>query len=294
MNTVLARLRALGDDFTPQQIVATRDLFAPLVPTPESVDAIVQRDITYGADARHRLDVFSPRASRAPRPVVLYVHGGGFVQGDKGAAGAPFFNNFGAWAVREGFVGVTLTYRLAPAFGWPSGGEDLQQAVDWVRHHIAQYGGDPKGIVLTGQSAGATHVATWLAGQGVPAGSVPDIAGAALFSGVFDIELADRSPPNKAYYGDDAARYAGMSTLAALATTKVPCFYTISELDPPQFQRQAAALVNARFAATGRLPELHYLVGHNHVSSVMQMGSAVDTLGGPLAEFVRRVCGAAG
>ncbi len=47
--------------------------------------------------------------------MVVFVHGGGFVQGDKGAADAPFYNNFGAWAVRAGFVGVTMT--LSPGAG---------------------------------------------------------------------------------------------------------------------------------------------------------------------------------
>jgi acetyl esterase/lipase len=290
-DSVMTRLRALGNDFTPEQIVATRDLLAPWVPTPEQVGAVVTRDVCYGPDARHRIDVFTSRESSAPRPVVMYVHGGGFVQGDKGAAGAPFFNNFGAWAVREGFTGITLTYRLAPAFRWPSGGEDLGLAVEWVRRNAAQYGGDPDRIVLTGQSAGATHVATYLAGQGLPAGSTPAIAGAALFSGVFDLTLSDHNELHAAYYGTDYQQYERMSTVAALGAIAVPCLYTISELDPPQFHRQAAAVVSARIAATGRVPELLYLVGHNHVSSVMQLGSPADTLGAPLTQFVRRVSG---
>ena len=57
------------------------------------------------------------------------------------------------------------------------------------------------------------------------------------------------------------------------------------------FQAQAAALVAARWAARQRYPEMHFLPGHNHVSSVMQVGSAADSLGPLLAGFVRRVCG---
>lgn len=289
MNPVFARLRELGDEFTPEQIVGTRELFAPLVPRPDP-SARIARDLRYGPDARHRLDVFAP-ASASGMPVVVFVHGGGFLQGDKGDAEAPFFNNFGAWALREGFIGVTVTYRLAPTHVWPSGPEDMALVMAWLREHIADHGGDARRIVLTGQSAGATHVASYLAqyqGWGL-ANEGQRLAGAALFSGVFDLTIADRVGPNAAYYGPEFWRRPERSTLAALAVTPVPCLFSISELDPPQFQRQAGAVVHARLGATGRCPELLYLAGHNHVSSVMQLGCEYDTLGAPLAQFVRRV-----
>jgi acetyl esterase/lipase len=290
MSDVSARLRALGVDFTPGQIAATRELFAPLVPGPADAGAQVQRDLRYGPSERNRLDVFC-RSGAQGLPVVVFVHGGGFVQGDKGDAGAPFFNNFGAWAVREGFVGVTMTYRLAPAHAWPSGPEDVEQAVQFLRAHIAAHGGDPARIVLVGQSAGATHVASWLARQGCPAGSPAQIAAAAMLSGIYDLALSGPSPMHDAYYGADRALHPLRSTIAALAATQVPCLFTIGELEPALFQAQAAALVAAWWAARQRYPEMHFLAGHNHVSSVMQVGSDSDSLGPLLASFVRRACG---
>ena len=292
MNSVLARLRALGADFTPDQIVATRELFAPLVPRPSDSGAQVQRDLRYGPDERNRLDVFSPVRSRG-LPVVVYVHGGGFVQGDKGDAAAPFFNNFGAWAVGEGFVGVTMTYRLAPAHAWPAGPQDIERAVQYLKAHVSNAGGDPTRLVLVGQSAGGTHVSGWIARQGCEPGTRAEAAGAVMLSGIFDFGIANPSPMHDAYLGSDHSLHAGRSTLAALANTRLPCMFTIGELEPPQFQRQAAAVVAACHAARGRYPEMHYLVGHNHVSSVMQVGSSVDSFGPLLAQFVRRVTGEA-
>jgi triacylglycerol lipase len=290
MSDVTARLRALGVDFTPGQIAATRELFAPRVPGPADVGAQVERDLRYGPHERNRLDVFS-RTGAQGLPVVVFVHGGGFVQGDKGDADAPFFNNFGAWSVREGFVGVTMTYRLAPAHAWPSGPEDVEQAVQFLRAQIAAHGGDPARIVLVGQSAGATHVASWLARQGCPAGSPARIAGAAMLSGIYDLALSGPSPMHDAYYGTDRALHPQRSTIAALAAIQVPCLFTIGELEPALFQAQAAALVAARWAARQRYPEMHFLSGHNHVSSIMQVGSETDSLGPLLASFVRRACG---
>jgi acetyl esterase/lipase len=283
------KLRALGNDFTPAQIEATRDLFAPIVPGPRDVGATVQRDLRYGPDERHRLDVFLAGKSAAPRPMVVFVHGGGFVQGDKGGEGAPFYNNFGAWAARAGFVGVTLTYRLAPAHGWPAGSADVDRAIGFLRTHVGDYGADPSCIVLVGQSAGATHVAGYLAGHGCPPGRAPQVAAAVLLSGIYALDANDRDPRHQAYYGADPARYAERATVGALAQVQLPVLYTISELDPAQFHRHLAAVFAARVAACGASPELLYLNGHNHVSSIMQLGSPPDSLGPELARYVQRI-----
>jgi acetyl esterase/lipase len=235
------------------------------------------------------LDVFQDPRGSGMRPVVVFVHGGGFVQGDKGGEGAPFYNNFGAWAVKGGFIGVTMTYRLAPAHMWPAGSADIDLALQWLRAHVGQYGGDAARIVLVGQSAGATHVAGYLAGHGCPAGRPPQVAAAVLLSGIFSITAEDRNPMHEAYYGKDYAVYPARATVDALARASLPTLFTISELDPPQFHQHLAAVFNARVAARGSSPELHYLYGHNHVSSIMQIGSVVDSFGPVLAGFVRRI-----
>ena len=78
------------------------------------------------------------------------------------------------------------------------------------------------------------------------------------------------------------------STLAALAATTIPCLYSVSELDPPEFQLQAIRVMEEVFAVQGQLPQLAFLVGHNHLSSVLQVGSDVDSLGPVMAEFIER------
>jgi acetyl esterase/lipase len=286
MESVIARVRALGKEFTPEQIAATRAVFAPLVARPADVGALVERDLSYGPDARQRLDVFQPAEPGAPRPVVVFVHGGGFVMGDKGDAGAPFFNNFGAWAVRAGFVGVTMTYRLAPAHLWPSGPVDVEAAVQWLATNIHQYGGFAGGIVLVGHSAGAAHVAGYLARHGSVAGSPVRVAGAAMISGIYQLEGNAFIQSHDVYFGADAVRRAAMSTTQVLATLPLPCLYSVSELDPLQYQLQAAELVAACASAAGRYPRLAWLEGHNHVSSVLQLSSPGDSLGETLARFV--------
>jgi len=135
-----AKLESLGRDLTPEMLGGTTQLFAAIAKGSDpSVE--VTRDLSYGPHERHRLDVFR-RAETTGAPVLVFVHGGGFVMGDKRSAETPFYDNIGTAAALHGFVGVTITYRLAPENKFPSGVEDLAAVVSWLKAEIAAYGGD--------------------------------------------------------------------------------------------------------------------------------------------------------
>lgn len=284
------RIRALGTEFSVAQIQASIALFAPMLPPVE--EAMVRRDLPYGPDARHRLDLFDAgQGEKGSRPILIFLHGGGFVGGDKGTPGAPFYNNIGAWAADQGWLGITATYRLAPACPWPAGAEDVARLVDGVREQAPGWGADPGRIVLMGQSAGAAHVAAYVGGAGFADRAAASLAGAILLSGLYDVPSAARNPYQDAYFGTDPARFAAQSSIDGLAATSVPCLFTVSENDPADFQRQASLLVARRVAAQGRWPDFHWLEGHNHISPVHQIRTPVDELGPVLARFVERVAG---
>lgn len=277
---IFNKLAEWGTDFTPDIIQGTAKFYTPIALRPD--ESRVTRDIAYGPHERHRLNLFRPEGGE-PATCVVFVHGGGFVMGDKGKAGEPFQNHFGAWAAREGFVGVTVNYRLAPEASWPDGREDLIAAILHLAEHAGEYGIAPGRIVITGTSAGGTHVADVVA---KPGDAAPHLAGAAMISGIYDLVIAEMDQFKPQYYGADQAGWGAASTKAALAQTDLPCLYTVNEFDPPDFQRQAMALAKARLAETGKWPLLHVLAGHNHVSSTMQIGSEFDDLGPLLAKFV--------
>jgi triacylglycerol lipase len=216
---------------------------------------------------------------------VVFVHGGGFVMGDKGGPVEPFYNNVGAWAAANGHVGVTINYRLAPGAPWPAGAEDLAAAVDWLVRHAASYGGDPARIVVMGQSAGAVHVASYIAGHHGPAAALP-VAGAIMLSGIYDLTRLEHSPFEQAYFGTDASRFAGQSSLAGLTASPVPCLFTVSEFDPQGFQMQAAHLVAAYVAARGVWPRMLYLAGQNHMSPIFQLTTPGDRPGDEINQFI--------
>jgi acetyl esterase/lipase len=245
----------------------------------------VDRDLAYGDHARHRLDVHTSGGEKGA-PVLVFVHGGGFVGGDKHVPGAPMYDHVGAWAVRNGWVGVTITYRLAPEFTWPSGAQDVADAVGWVRDNIASYGGDPTRIVVAGHSAGTVHVASYLVGQG--GGSLDGVKGAGLLSGFYQIpDGAERGELEVIYFGDRPS--AEVSSLPGLLETEVPLIFAVAERDPQFSHSQVAALTAAWFAKKNAVPQVIFSEGHNHISQIGSIGVDDLALGAELARFVNRV-----
>ena len=118
------------------------------------------RDIDYVGDGakRHRLDVYTPRDGGTGCPVVVQVHGGGWVIGNKDEQGLPLMTHLAA----RGWVCVAPNYPLSPRATWPEHLVALKRALAWTREHIADYGGDPSFIAVTGGSAGG-HLAALLA-----------------------------------------------------------------------------------------------------------------------------------
>ena len=280
------KIRALGLAFTPEQITGSLALFTPLLPAYD--ESSVQRDIQYGTDARHRLDLFGS-ASSGDRPVVVFIHGGGFIRGDKGGATDPFYSNVGTWAARQGWLGVTATYRLAPDHPWPAGAEDVGAVVDWLAEHAAEHGGDPRRIVLIGQSAGAAHVASYVGCAGYRDRASARLAGAVLMSGVYDLVNEPHSPYEEAYYGSDQGLHAHQSSIDGLAATTLPVLFTLSENDPEPFQRHAARAIARWVEIKGKWPHFAQLEAQNHITPVHQIGGSADEVGPVLAGFIESV-----
>lgn len=120
----------------------------------------VQRipDIEYGPSlpgdkgGRNRLDVIAPKdAQRGERrPVLLQVHGGAWMIGDKREQGRPLMDELAS----RGWVCVATNYRLSPKATMPDHIVDVKRAIKWIREQIAEYGGDPDFVCITGGSAG--------------------------------------------------------------------------------------------------------------------------------------------
>ena len=282
------KLRALGTAVTLPMIGGTIELYKPLHTGASTAGVKIVRDERYAEADRHRLDLFVPAGAR-DLPILVFVHGGGFVAGDKTMPGSPFYDNVGLWAARNGFIGVTMTYRLAPQHRWPSGSEDVGLALGHLRKTIAAHGGDASKLFVMGQSAGAVHVGGYIANEQSPSRDGWSPAGAILVSGLFDTHTMEKDQRFESYFGADPVQYADRPFLVNLARSEVPLMVVLAELDPPDFLRQCVALLDAYLRQHNRLPHFVYMLGHNHLSTVLHLNTAEDTLAVPLLGFMHSI-----
>ena len=115
-----------------------------------------RRDLVYGPEPRHRLDVYLPPQPQGA-PVLVFFHGGGWRSGDK-----DHYKFVGSALAELGYIAVLPNYRLYPQVRFPDFVNDAALAVAWVRQRAASWVGDAPRLYLLGHSAGA-HIAMMLA-----------------------------------------------------------------------------------------------------------------------------------
>ena len=284
-----AQIQAIGREINPETLKATRAIIEPLLDKSMLDGLKITRDLKYGNDERHRLDVFTDEGSKGIKPVLLFVHGGGFIAGDKHTEGSPFYSNIGAWAVKNGFTGVNMTYRLAPENPWPAGIEDIRAVVEWIKNKGEDYGLDADRIFLMGQSAGGAHAAGYIAHSEIYGGADHGLAGAILLSGVYDFEAMPTTPMEEAYVGDNELLYEERSSLEGLASTDLPLLLTMAEYDPANFRRKpysSSASGGTAVKSEETLPRHIFLLGQNHLSAALYLGLQDDQLAPQLKRFI--------
>jgi acetyl esterase/lipase len=275
---------------------------APAPASPAQVEIVQTLDVRYatiaGVDPKFlSLDIHAPNGAKAA-PVVVFVHGGYWKAGDKAQKG-----HLPEFFCGRGFVFVTINYRLAPAAQHPALIQDVARAVAWVHEHIAQHGGDPAQIFLTGHSAGAHLVALLgtdakrLGEAGKPLsilrGVIP-LDSAAM--DIRDVAANDRRPdsPYRAAFGDEPAAWADASPIVHAANSKgLPPFQIVVAYGP--------AIANKKkgvddFAATlrkagARAEVVDASSFREHQSLMTEFGAADDPVGKVVLEFIESVRG---
>jgi acetyl esterase len=278
------KIRALGMNQNPTVINAVREIYTPLQEGNGKDVVKITRDFHYGTDERHRLDVYEPlKRPKGLLPVLVFVHGGAFIGGDKDVAGTPFYTNIGLYFARNGLLTVLPTYRLAPKNKWPAATEDVASALKWVRENVETFGGDRNRIFIMGHSAGATHVAGYIFRKEFQLKEGDGLVGAILMSGTYD----PASNPNKTYFGEDPSKYPAMASLSHVEGRTMPVFITFAELDPDFFHLQAAALFTAICKRDNACPAIKQLIEHNHMSEVYHINTRDESIGPDILEFIR-------
>lgn len=226
--------------------VRTAFLALLLAPPLSAAEPKVLRDLAYAEPKTERqtLDVYAPAEGKG-HPIVLWVHGGGWKQGDKkGVQKKPqAFND-------HGFVFAATNYRFVPNVTIKEMTADIAKAIRFLHDHAAEFGGDPNAIVVMGHSAGA-HLAAlvctddrYLAAEKLPMsvlkGCVPvDVS-------AYDIpkRLKDGGSVSddafKKLFGDTEASLRDYSPAAHVARGKnIPPFLILHVADRPDTKAQS-------------------------------------------------------
>lgn len=228
---------------------------------------------------RHRLDIYQPtKEAAAPRPVVLFIHGGSW---DSGSKNDILYKAIGRRLAKNGFVGVVISYRLAPKVLVPQQADDCARALAWTVAHISEYGGDPSHLVLMGHSAGGGLAAllvtgsdTLLAKHGLPATA----AHAVLLDDPAGLDMLDyltkmEYPGDDKYlvpFSKDPAVWRQASALYHVRAGAPPMSFYIGGETYPSIKNSSEKF-RQRIVYLGASPRYTILPGKKHVGMVTQL-----------------------
>ncbi|MGQ0823900.1 MAG: alpha/beta hydrolase fold domain-containing protein [Actinomycetota bacterium] len=156
-------------------------------------------DVPYGPRLDQLLDLYlpDPATFSGPRPVIVWMHAGGFTSGSRKDP-----MPVAQYEVRRGYAVASVEYGLEPAHFFPTSVEDVKLAIRWLKHHAHDYGLDPARVIVAGYSAGAELAALVAVTPGqftppvIPDALVPyddTVAGAFMISGGYDFVRLARS-----------------------------------------------------------------------------------------------------
>ncbi|HKS56006.1 MAG TPA: alpha/beta hydrolase [Steroidobacteraceae bacterium] len=237
-------------------------------------------DIPFGESPKQALDVYLPKKPVKNAPVLLFLHGGGFMEGDRahyGYVARPY--------VEKGIVTVVSGYRMAKrGVPYPAQSDDTKAAIVWIHKNIAKFGGDPNRIFLSGHSVGATLSADvsfdrgWMKQAGVPRDAIKGIA---LISGDYDL-----SPGENADYAPTAELEERASPDRHLVDP-APVAVVAAGTNEGKM-RASAEDIEQRLIAKGVKGNLLILEGADHKDTVLAFGEPGSTLSAAVLEMIGR------
>jgi len=189
---------ALSAEDRAEQTIAAASSESATFTLAAPADVIVTEDVPVGPlSAGRSVDICRAEGSAEPRPAVLAVHGGSWARGDKAH---PNWRTVCAWLAGEGFVGVSVNYRLAPEHPFPAGADDVATAAAWAQSPAAEgYGIDPDRTALLGGSAGGNLAALVAleaaAGSGSARGGLAPIDAVVTLSSPLDLAADAATSP---------------------------------------------------------------------------------------------------
>jgi len=185
----------------------------------------LKRDLAYGSAPRQQLDVYLPVSTAELSPIIFMVHGGAWKFGDKRGAGV-IDNKVRRW-VTQGFVLVSINYRMLPDANPLEQADDVARALVYIQRHAAEFHADPARLILMGHSAGA-HLVSLVSAhpdRATKQGAKPWLGTVSLDSAAFDVVEIMQHRHFKLYdeaFGKDEAFWRSTSPYHVLAKPVPP------------------------------------------------------------------------
>lgn len=237
--------------------------------------------ISYGERPKQRLDVYGPRAAAAAAPVVMYIYGGAWNEGDRRD-----FGFVARWLAGLGYVVVVPDYRVLPEVEYPVFLEDCAAAVRWTLQHAARFGGDASRLALVGHSAGAYN-AVMLALE--PAYGVAEAIDAVVgLSGPYNFYPFDVPISIRTF---SAAADPLATQPVHLVTSAAPPMFLASADDDRVVGPQNTVALALRLREQGVPVIERHLPGFTHPSALLELGSLLSRHSGletEVATFLAR------
>ena len=230
--------------------------------------ARIERDVAYGNDPAQRLDVYIPERS-ARAPIVLMVHGGAWMLGDKGNTGV-VASKVTYW-LPKGYIVASMNYRMARPPAPLEQADDVARAVAFVQKNAATWGGDGDRLVLAGHSSGAHLVALLAADPGIASrqSARPWLGTLALDSAALNVVGIMESRHPRFYdrvFGEDPGRWARSSPLHRLAGRPRPMLLVCSTRRDDSCSA-ARAFGDRAVAAGGRVDVVPLDLSHGQINT---------------------------
>ncbi len=270
-------------------------------------EMVIHRDIAYAEPKNERqcLDVYAAaKPDKGRRPVVLWIHGGGWQRGDKStmAIGKPEQQTMKPQAIVDhGGVFVAINYRFVPNVDLKAMLGDVAKAIAWVKKNIAQYGGDPGSIIVMGHSAGAQMAALvctderYLQAEGL---TLRDIKGCMPVDGDSyypALQLETRTPKQTA--GDrmtfPEGRERELSSVLHIAKDKgIPPFLVLCVADYPESGAQLQSEILVHYLKLADVPaKVVPVAGKTHATLNADLGLPGDAGTKAMLAFLGEIVG---
>jgi acetyl esterase/lipase len=239
-------------------------------------DSKLLKDITYGEADAQKMDVYLP-AHADHAPVILMVHGGGWRRGDK--AMSQVVDNKAARWVAQGFIFISINYRMLPKADVLTQADDVARALAAAQSRAAVWGGDPAKFILMGHSAGAHLVALLSAApaRALAQGAHPWLGTVALDSAALDVVRIMQSRHYRLYddaFGKDEAFWKAASPFHVLNAAATPMLLVCSTTRPDKPCDQAVAFA-AKAVALGVRAEVNgQALSHKEVNQKLGLNGA--------------------